>query len=74
MSLAKALAAIYLRTGIGWFQSGTRRIVTLREFAGGTSASALEKIPPGQYDIQETALDPAGQKAARWQVPIMPIP
>ena len=35
---------------------------------------SLEKLPPGQYDCQLTALDPAGQKAAFWQAPIVLIP
>ena len=32
---------------------------------------ALNKLPPGRYDCQVTVLDPAGQKAAFWQAPIV---
>jgi hypothetical protein len=35
---------------------------------------SLDKLPPGQYDCQVTVLDPAGQKAAFWQAPIVLIP
>jgi VWFA-related protein len=35
---------------------------------------SLEKLPPGRYDCQVTVLDPAGQKAAFWQAPVMLIP
>jgi len=32
---------------------------------------SLSKLPPGKYDCQVTVLDPAGQKAAFWQTPVM---
>jgi VWFA-related protein len=32
---------------------------------------SLNKLPPGRYDCQVTVLDPAGQKAAFWQAPIV---
>ncbi len=32
---------------------------------------SLSKLPPGKYDCQVTVLDPAGQKAAFWQAPVM---
>jgi len=32
---------------------------------------ALEALPPGKYDCQVTVLNPAGQKAAFWQTPIL---
>jgi len=32
---------------------------------------ALSNLPPGKYDCQVTVLDPAGQKAAFWQAPIV---
>jgi VWFA-related protein len=35
---------------------------------------ALNQLPPGKYDCQITVLDPAGQKAAFWQAPVMLIP
>lgn len=35
---------------------------------------ALDKLQPGKYDCQVTVLDPAGQKAAFWQAPIMVVP
>jgi len=35
---------------------------------------SLSKLPPGQYNCQVTVLDPAGQKAAFWQAPVMLIP
>lgn len=35
---------------------------------------ALNELPPGRYDCQVTVLDPAGQKAAFWQAPIMLVP
>jgi hypothetical protein len=35
---------------------------------------ALDKLAPGEYDCQVTVLDPAGQKAAFWQAPVMLIP
>ena len=31
----------------------------------------LSPLPPGKYDCQVTVLDPAGQKGAFWQAPIM---
>lgn len=34
----------------------------------------LNKLPPGKYDCQVTVLDPAGQKGAFWQAPIMLVP
>ena len=34
----------------------------------------LDHLPPGKYDCQVTILDPTGQKAAFWQVPIMLLP
>ncbi|HLH19982.1 MAG TPA: VWA domain-containing protein [Bryobacteraceae bacterium] len=35
---------------------------------------ALEKLPPGRYNCQVTVLDPAAQKAAFWQAPVMLVP
>jgi len=35
---------------------------------------SLNKLPPGKYDCQVTVLDPAGEKAAFWQAPIMLVP
>ena len=35
---------------------------------------SLSKLPPGEYNCQVTVLDPAGQKAAFWQAPVMLIP
>ncbi len=35
---------------------------------------ALTDLAPGQYDCQVTVLDPARQKAAFWQAPIMLVP
>jgi VWFA-related protein len=35
---------------------------------------SLSKLQPGKYDCQVTVLDPAGQKAAFWQAPIMLVP
>ena len=35
---------------------------------------ALNKLPAGEYNCQVTVLDPAGQKAAFWQAPIMIVP
>jgi hypothetical protein len=35
---------------------------------------ALSKLPPGEYNCQVTILDPASQKAAFWQAPVMLIP
>jgi VWFA-related protein len=34
----------------------------------------LNKLPTGEYNCQVTVLDPAGQKAAFWQAPIMVVP
>jgi VWFA-related protein len=34
----------------------------------------LDKLPAGRYDCQVTVLDPATQKAAFWQTPVMLIP
>jgi len=31
----------------------------------------LNKMTPGRYDCQVTVLDPAGQKAAFWQAPVV---
>jgi hypothetical protein len=35
---------------------------------------ALGKLSPGRYNCQVTVLDPAGQKAAFWQTPVMIAP
>jgi len=35
---------------------------------------ALSKLQPGRYNCQVTVLDPAGQKAAFWQAPVMLVP
>ncbi len=35
---------------------------------------ALEKLPAGRYTCQVTVLDPASQKAAFWQAPVMLVP
>lgn len=32
---------------------------------------SLDKLTPGRYNCQVTVLDPAGQKAAFWQAPVM---
>jgi hypothetical protein len=32
---------------------------------------ALDKLQPGRYDCQVTVLNPAGQKAAFWQQPVL---
>jgi VWFA-related protein len=32
---------------------------------------ALQKLPPGEYLCQVTVIDPAGEKAAFWQAPVM---
>jgi VWFA-related protein len=32
---------------------------------------ALNKLPVGKYDCQVTVIDPAGQKAAFWQAPVL---
>jgi VWFA-related protein len=34
---------------------------------------ALSKLPPGKYDCQVSVVDPASQKAAFWQTPVMLI-
>ena len=34
----------------------------------------LDKLPPGKYECQVTVLNPAVQKAAFWQVPVMLVP
>ena len=34
----------------------------------------LSSLQPGKYDCQVTVLDPAGQKGAFWQAPIMVVP
>jgi VWFA-related protein len=34
----------------------------------------LAKLKPGEYDCEVTVLDPAAQKAAFWQAPVMVIP
>jgi hypothetical protein len=34
----------------------------------------LESLPPGRYDCQVTVLEPAGQKVAFWQAPIVVVP
>jgi len=35
---------------------------------------ALNQLPPGEYECQVTVLDPAGQKGAFWEAPIMIVP
>jgi hypothetical protein len=35
---------------------------------------SLSKLPPGRYDCQVSVVDPAAQKAAFWQTPIMLVP
>src|SRR2546426_2721039 len=35
---------------------------------------SLSKLPLGEYNCQVTVLDPAGQKAAFWQAPVMLVP
>ncbi|MBZ5621837.1 MAG: VWA domain-containing protein [Acidobacteriia bacterium] len=37
-------------------------------------AIALDKLQAGQYDCQVSVVDPTGQKAAFWQVPVMLVP
>jgi len=32
---------------------------------------SMDKLPPGRYDCQVSVLDPAGQKAAFWQAPVL---
>ncbi len=34
---------------------------------------SLAKLPPGEYNVQVTVIDPGGSKAAYWQAPIMLI-
>jgi hypothetical protein len=34
----------------------------------------LAGLPPGQYECQVTVIDPATQKAAFWQAPIVIVP
>ncbi len=34
---------------------------------------SLDPLPPGGYNCQVTVLDPAGQKAAFWQAPVMVV-
>jgi hypothetical protein len=35
---------------------------------------SLAKLPPGRYNCQISVVDPAAQKAAFWQAPIMLVP
>jgi VWFA-related protein len=35
---------------------------------------ALNQLPPGQYNCQVTVINPTGQKAMFWQVPVMLVP
>ena len=35
---------------------------------------SLSKLPPGKYTCQVSVVDPAGQKAAFWQAPVMLVP
>jgi len=35
---------------------------------------ALDKLDPGEYDFEVSVLDPAGQKAAFWNAPVVLIP
>jgi len=35
---------------------------------------ALHNLLPGEYNCQVTITDPAGQKAAFWQAPVVLIP
>jgi hypothetical protein len=35
---------------------------------------SLEKLVPGRYNCQVTVLDPAAQKAAFWQAPVLLVP
>jgi hypothetical protein len=35
---------------------------------------SLNKLPPGEYNCQVTVLDPATEKAAFWQAPVMLVP
>jgi len=39
-----------------------------------TLSFPLSTLRPGEYDCEVTVLDPAGQKAAFWQAPVMVIP
>ena len=34
----------------------------------------LQSVPPGRYDCQVTVLEPAGQRVAFWQAPIVLVP
>ena len=34
----------------------------------------LDQLPPGAYECQVTVLDPAGQKGAFWQAPVVLVP
>jgi len=34
----------------------------------------LDSLVPGEYSLQVTVLNPAGEKAAFWQAPIMLVP
>lgn len=35
---------------------------------------SLNKLAPGRYNCQVTVLDPAAQKAAFWQAPVVLVP
>ena len=35
---------------------------------------SLDQLPPGKYNCQVTILNPAGQKAAFWQAPVVVVP
>ncbi len=35
---------------------------------------SMQKLPPGEYLCQVTVIDPAGEKAAFWQAPVMLVP
>jgi VWFA-related protein len=35
---------------------------------------SLDKLPPGRYDCQVSVVDPAAQKVAFWQAPVMLVP
>jgi len=35
---------------------------------------SLAKLPPGRYNCQISVVNPAAQKAAFWQAPIMLVP
>ena len=47
---------------------------TEKELAAVHLAGFAGSVPPGRYDCQVTVLDPSGQKAAFWRVPIAVIP